>query len=156
MKLFHVSQEHNYTVQDWVQEWNKINKVNPLKYLEEDGYVFNPSTSSPHLYFAEVDEKKIEIREPDISGDVLIHRVDVNTNDKSINVWMEIIFDTITEPGFNGRTFEEMYPYNEMDEEDYYFGVVDGYRDDFMWLTHKYFDEKYANKMGYEIEMDFA
>ena len=156
MKLFHISQEHNYTVQDWVQEWNKINKVNPLKYLEEDGYVFNPSTSSPHLYFAEVDEKKIEIREPDISGDVLIHRVDVNTNDKSINVWMEIIFDTITEPGFNGRTFEEMYPDNEMEDEDYYFGVVDGYRDDFMWLTHKYFEEKYANKMGYEIEMDFA
>ena len=156
MKLFHVSQEHNYTVQDWVQEWNEINDVNPLKYLEEDGYVFNPSTSNPHLYFGEVDEKKIEFREPEISGDVLIHRIDVNTNDKFINVWMEIIFDTITEPRFNGRTFGEMYPDNEMEDEDYYFGVVDEYRDEFMWLTNKYFEEKYANKMGYELEVDFA
>lgn len=154
MKLFHISQEHNYTVQDWVQEWNEINDVNPLKYLEEDGYKFY-QPSSPHLYFAEVDEKKIEFREPEISGDVLIHRVDVNTNDKSINVWMEIIFDTITEPRFNGRTFDEMYP-DDGEDEDYYFGVVDEYRDEFMWLTHKYFDEKYANKMGYELEMDFA
>ena len=155
MKLFHVSQEDNYTVQDWVQEWNKINKVNPLKYLEEDGYKFN-QPSSPHLYFAEVDGKKIEFREPDISGDVLIRRIDVNTNDKFINVWMEIIFETITEPRFNGRTFEEMYPDNEMEDEDYYFSVVDGYRDEFMWLTVKYFQEKYVNKMGYELEVDFG
>jgi len=155
MKLFHISLEHNYTVQDWVQEWNEINKVNPLKYLEEDGYKFN-QPSSPHLYFAEVDGKKIEFREPDISGDVLIHRIDVNTNDKSINVWMEIIFETITEPRFNGRTFEEMYPDNEMEDEDYYFSVVDEYRDEFMWLTVKYFQEKYVNKMGYELEVDFG
>lgn len=155
MKLFHISLEHNYTVQDWVQEWNEINKVNPLKYLEEDGYKFY-QPSSPHLYFAEVDGKKIEIREPEISGDVLIHRVVVNTNDKSIYVWMEIIFETITEPRFNGRTFEEMYPDNEMEDEDYYFSVVDEYRDDFVWLTHKYFQEKYVAKMGYELEMDFA
>jgi hypothetical protein len=155
MKLFHISLEHNYTVQDWVQEWNEINKVNPLKYLEEDGYKFN-QPSSPHLYFAEVDGKKIEFREPDISGDVLINRIDVNTNDKSINVWMEIIFETITEPRFNGRTFEEMYPDNEMEDEDYYFSVVDGYRDEFMWLTVKYFQEKYVNKMGYELEVDFG
>lgn len=155
MKLFHVSQEHNYTVQDWVQEWNEINDVNPLKYLEEDGYVFNPSTSSPHLYFAEVDGKKIEFREPDISGDVLIHRIDVNTNDKFINVWMEIIYDTITEPRFNGRTFDEMYP-DDGEDEDYYYSVVDEYRDEFMWLTTKYFQEKYVDKMGYELEMDYA
>lgn len=154
MKLFHISQEHNYTVQDWVQEWNEINDVNPLKYLEEDGYKFY-QPSSPHLYFAEVDEKKIEFREPEISGDVLIHRVDVNTNDKSINVWMEIIFDTITEPRFNGRTFDEMYP-DDGEDEDYYFGVVDEYRDEFMWLTTKYFQEKYVDKMGYELEVDFA
>ena len=154
MKLFHISQEHNYTVQDWVQEWNEINDVNPLKYLEEDGYKFY-QPSSPHLYFAEVDEKKIEFREPEISGDVLIHRVDVNTNDKSINVWMEIIFGTITEPRFNGRTFDEMYP-DDGEDEDYYFGVVDEYRDEFMWLTTKYFQEKYVDKMGYELEVDFA
>lgn len=154
MKLFHISQEHNYTVQDWVQEWNEINDVNPLKYLEEDGYKFY-QPSSPHLYFAEVDEKKIEFREPEISGDVLIHRVDVNTNDKSINVWMEIIFDTITEPRFNGRTFDEMY-LDDGEDEDYYFGVVDEYRDEFMWLTTKYFQEKYVDKMGYELEVDFA
>ena len=155
MKLFHISEEHNYTVQDWVLEWNEINKVNPLKYLEEDGYKFD-QPSSPHLYFAEVDGKKIEFREPDISGDVLIHRIDVNTNDKFINVWMEIIFETITEPRFNGRTFEEMYPDNEMEDEDYYFSVVDEYRDEFMWLTVKYFQEKYVDKMGYELEVDFA
>ena len=154
MKLFHVSHKHNYTVQDWVQEWNEINDVNPLKYLEEDGYKFN-QPSSPHLYFAEVDGKKIEFREPNISGDVLIHRVDINTNDKFINVWMEIIYETITEPRFNGRTFDEMYPYDGEDE-DYYYSVVDEYRDEFMWLTNRYFQEKYAVKMGYDLEIDYA
>ena len=69
---------------------------------------------------------------------------------------MEIIFETITEPRFNGRTFEEMYPDNEMEDEDYYFSVVDEYRDEFMWLTVKYFQEKYVDKMGYELEVDFA
>jgi len=155
MKLFHVSQEYNYTVQDWVQEWNEINKVNPLKYLEEDGYVFNPSTLNPRLYFAKNKENKIEFREPEISGDVLIRRVDVDTYNKEINVWINVIHETITEPRFNGRTFEEMYP-DDGEDDEYFYKVMNEYSDDFIYLTNKYFQKKYANKMGYELEMDFA
>jgi hypothetical protein len=47
------------------------------------------------------------------------------------------------------------YP-DDGEDDDYYFGVVNGYRDEFIYLTHKYFAEKYVNKMGYELEMDFA
>lgn len=155
MKLFHISQEHNYTVQEWVQEWNDINEINPLKYLEEDGYVFTPSKTNPHLYFGENKENNIELIEPEISGDVLIHRVDVDTYNKGINVWIEVVHETITEPRFNGRTFDEMYP-DDGEDDEYFYKVMNEYSDEFIYLTHKYFAEKYVNKMGYELEMDFA
>ena len=50
---------------------------------------------------------------------MIIHRIDVSTQTESVGVWFEIIFDTITEPSFNGRTFDEMYDYDNMGEDDY-------------------------------------
>ena len=42
-----------------------------------------------------------------------------------------------------------------MDEDDYQ-QVMDNYRDDFLWLAAKYIRDKYIDKMGYYLEMDFA
>ena len=44
---------------------------------------------------------------------MIIHRVDVDTKTESVDVWFELIYDTITEPGFNGKTFDEMYDYDK-------------------------------------------
>lgn len=151
MKLFHVSQEHNYTVQDWVQEWNERHNIIPLKYLEEDGYKFEQSTTSPHNYYLIGPPKTLTLSDSNLSGDVIITRIDVDTKHKYVAVYIEVDFGTITE---GGRKFDDMYPYNdEVDDDDYYL-VMDEYFEEFHWLTAKHFQEKYTDKMGYTLEIE--
>lgn len=154
MKLFEIPRRYEDIVNEWVIMWNKKNEINPIKYFEEDGYKFY-SLSKEHLFYSD-DSKKITVSDNQgLRGDVMIHRIDVNTNDKSVNVWIEIIFDSITEPMFNGKSFDEYYDYDSMDDDDYT-QIMDSYRDDFLWLATKYIREKYIDKIGYYLEMDFA
>jgi len=154
MKLFHISAERDSDVESWVIEWNKKNKINPLKYFEEDGFKFHQSTTSPHLFLCG-DSRTVTITHDTITADMIIHRVDVDTKTESVDVWFELIYDTITEPGFNGKTFNEMYVYDNMDEDDYD-EIMKSYRDDLTWGLKKYIDIKYTRKMGYYLELDWA
>lgn len=154
MKLFEIERRYEDIVNEWVVMWNKKHNISPTKYFEDDGYKFH-TLNKEHLYYSD-DSKQITVSDSEgLSGDVIIHRIDINTDDKSANVWIEIIFDSITEPAFEGKSFDEYYDYDNMDE-DYYQQVMDSYRDDFLWLTTKYIRDKYIDKMGYYLEMDFA
>ena len=154
MKLFHISAERDSDVESWIIEWNKKNKISPLKYFEEDGFTFHQSTSSPHLFLSD-DSKTVTITQDNITADMIIHRIDVDTKTESVDVWYELIYDTITEPGFNGKTFNEMYDYDNMDEDEYD-EIMNSYRDDLTWGLQKYIDKKYNRKMGYYLELEWA
>ena len=154
MKLFHISAQKDSDVESWVIEWNKKNNINPLKYFEEDGFKFHQSTTSPHLFLCE-DSRTVTITQDTVTGDMIIHRIDVSTQTESVGVWFEIIFDTITEPSFNGRTFDEMYDYDNMGEDDYDV-IVNSYRDDLHWGLNNYIEKKYTRKMGYYVVLEWA
>jgi len=154
MKLFHISAERDSDVESWVIEWNKKNNINPLKYFEDDGFKFHQSTISPHLFLCE-DSTTVTITQDTVTGDMIIHRIDVSTQTESVDVWFEIIFDTITEPSFNGRTFDEMYDYDNMDEDEYY-EILNSYRDNLHWGLNNYIEKKYTRKMGYYLELEWA
>ena len=154
MKLFEIERRYEDIVNEWVVMWNKKHNISPTKYFEDDGYKFH-TLNKEHLYYSD-DSKQITVSDSEgLSGDVMIHRIDINTNDKSVNVWIEIIFDSITEPMFQGKSFDEYYDYDNMDDDDYTH-MMDSYRDDFLWLTTKYIRDKYTDKMGYYLEMDFS
>ena len=154
MKLFHISAERDSDIEQWVIEWNKKNNISPLKYFEEDGFKFHQLTTSPHLFLS-YDSKTVTITQDNITADMIIHRIDVETKTESVDVWYELIYDTITEPGFNGKTFDEMYDYDNMDEDDYD-EIMNSYRDDLTWGLQKYIDKKYTRKMGYYLELEWA
>jgi hypothetical protein len=154
MKLFHISGWKESYVETWVVEWNKKNNINPLKYFEEDGFKFHQlSPTNPHLFLSE-DSRTVTITQDTVTGDIIIHRIDVSTQTESVGVWFEIIFDTITEPSFNGRTFDEMYDYDNMDEDDYD-EIVNSYRDDLHWGLQNYIEKKYTRKMGYYLDLEW-
>jgi len=94
---------------------------------------------------------QITLSDSDLSGDVRFARIDVNTKDKDVTVWIDIDFSTIVD---GGRPFDELYPV-ENDDDDY-FAVVNEYRDEFLWLTAKHFQKNYTDKMGYLCEIEFA
>ena len=150
MKLLHMSQSYYDYVEKWVQKWNDEHKITPLKYFEEDGYEFDQSKASPHLFLSKFD-LEMTLSDGVLSGDVRFARIDVNTKDKDVTVWIDIDFSTIID---NGRTLDELYPVEDGDDE--YFGVVSEYRDDFLWLTAKHFQKNYTDKMGYMCEIEFA
>lgn len=150
MKLMRMPMMYHHLLMDWVIEWNEEHNISPLKYFEEDGYVFDQSTSSPHLYMSKSDYE-MTLSDGDLSGDVRFARVDVNTKDKDVTVWIDIDFSTIVD---GGSTFDELYPV-ENDDDDYFL-VVSEYRDEFLWLTVKHFQENYTDKMGYICEIEFA
>lgn len=152
MKLIHMSMSYFSYVENWVQEWNEEHNINPLKYFEDDGYEFHQSDISPHLYMSK-DEKLMTLSDGDLSGDVRFARIDVNTKDKDITVWIDIDFSTIVD---GGRTFDELYPDDDDVDDDDYFRVVDEYRDEFLWLTAKHFQKNYTNKIGYMCDIEFA
>ena len=152
MKLLHMSQSYYDYVETWVQEWNDKHNISPLKYFEDDGYKFHNSTTSPHNYYLSTEPRTITLSERGLSGDVIIHRIDVDTNDKFVEVWIEINWDTIVDGGvaFNDRDRAEDYDEEDYDEE------ANGYRDDFTWLTAKHIEKNYTDKMGYRCEIDFS
>ena len=150
MKLMRMSMQYHYLLEDWVLDWNEEHNISPLKYFEDDGYEFHQSDISPHLYMSK-NEKLMTLSDGDLSGDVRFARIDVNTKDKYVTVWIDIDFSTIVD---GGRTFDELYPVD--DDDDDYFRVVDEYRDEFLWLTAKHFQENYTDKMGYICEIEFA
>jgi hypothetical protein len=149
MKLMRMPMSFHHHLEGWVLEWNEEHNINPLKYFEEDGYKFNQSTSSPHLYMSK-DYIQITLSDGNLSGDIRFARIDVNTKDKDVTVWIDIDFSTIVD---GGRTFDELYPV-ENDDDDY-FAVVNEYRDEFLWLTAKHFQKNYTDKMGYLCEIEF-
>ena len=150
MKLMRMPMHFHHLLIDWVIEWNEEHNIPPLKYFEEDGYEFHQSDISPHLYMSK-DEKLMTFSDGDLSGDVRIGRVDVNTKDEDVIVWIDIDFSTIVD---GGSTFDELYPVE--DDDDDYFRVVSEYRDEFLWLTAKHFQKNYTDKMGYVCEIEFA
>ena len=149
MKLIHMPMHYHHLLGEWVLEWNEEHNITPLKYFEEDGYEFDQSTSSPHLYMSK-DEKEMTLSDGVLSGDVRFARIDVNTKDKDVTVWIDVDFDTIID---NGSTFDELYP-DEYDD-DGYFRVISEYRDEFLWFTVKHFQKNYTDKMGYMCEIEF-
>ena len=151
MKLLHMSQSYYDYVEKWVQKWNDEHKITPLKYFEEDGYEFDQSTSSPHNYHHSSDQRTIKLSDGNLSGDVIIHRIDVNTKDKDITVWIDVDFDTIVD---DGSTFDELYHPDEYGDDDF-FRVISEYRDDFLWFTAKHIGKNYTDKMGYHLEIEF-
>ena len=154
MKLFHISAERDSDVESWVIEWNKKNKISPLKYFEEDGFKFH-SDVRPDLFLSE-NSKTVTITHDDITADVIIHRIDVDTKTESVDVWFEIIYNTITEPGFNGKTFYEMYVNDNYDDDEEYDEIINSYRDELTWGLQRYIDKKYTRKMGYYLELEYA
>jgi len=156
MKLLRMSLSHYDYVEGWVQEWNKEHNIGPLKYFEDDGYKFHNSTTSPHNYYLSTEPRTITLKDKNLSGDVIIHRIDVDTNDKFVEVWFEINWETIVDGGI---AFDDLYPYDYDDDnydEDDYDEITNEYRDDFTWLTAKYIREHYTDKMGYGMEVEFS
>lgn len=154
MRVFEIERRYEDIVNEWVVRWNKKHNISPTKYFEDDGYKFY-TLNNEHLYYSD-DSKQITVSDGEgLSGDVWIHRIDINTNNESANVWFEIMFDSITEPAFEGKSFDEYYDYDNMDEDDY-MQIIDSYREDFIWLSAKYIRDKYTDKMGYYLEMDFS
>lgn len=151
MKLLHMSQSYYDYVETWVQKWNDEHNISPLKYFEDDGYEFHQSDISPHLYMSK-NEKLATLSDDDLSGDVRFARIDVNTKDKDVTVWIDIDFSTIVD---GGRTFDELLPDDNYDDDDYFI-VVDRYRDEFLWLTTKHFQKNYTDKIGYMCTIEFA
>ena len=150
MKLMRMPMFNHHLLEEWVLEWNEEHNINPLKYFEEDGYVFDQSKASPHLFLSKFD-LEMTLSDGVLSGDVRFARIDVNTKDKDVTVWIDIDFSTIID---NGRTLDELYPVEDDDDE--YFGAVNEYRDEFLWLTAKHFQKNYTDKMGYMCEIEFA
>jgi len=150
MKLMRMPMSFHHLLIDWVKEWNQEHNINPLKYLEDDGYKFHQSEISPHIYVCD-ESRTLHITEDSISSDVYIHRVNVNTKDTTLEVWFEIDSSTIVD---GGRTLDELYPVE--DDDDDYFRVLEEYRNEFLWLTAKHFQKNYTDKMGYVCEIEFT
>jgi len=153
MKLMNMPMSLYDASLDWVKEWNQEHNINPLKYLEDDGYKFHQSEISPHVYVC-YDGRTLHITESGVSSDVYIHRIDVNTNDSTLDVSFEIEFDTLTD---NGRTLNDMFPPgDEEPDDDEYFRVVDECRDEIFLGVAQHFNRNYADKMGYNLEVEYS
>jgi len=106
----------------------------------------------------------IEVSDGNISCKVRIHSMDFNLNDRTLDVWFEMINSELRDRSWNGRTFNEVYPYGyENDEfvgddidEDEYWEIYDEYRGEVGWLLHKYFMKNYVSKMGeFKLEIEY-
>ena len=154
MKLLHMSQSYYDYVETWVQKWNDEHNISPLKYFEDDGYKFHNSTTSPHNYYLSTEPRTITLSDGNLSGDVIIHRIDVDTNDKFVEVWIEIYWDTIVD---GGVAFNDRFPDDEEDYDDEDFDeAANEYREDITMLTAKHIEKNYTDKMGYRMDIEFA
>lgn len=152
MKLMNMPMSLYDASLDWVKEWNQEHNINPLKYLEDDGYKFHQSEISPHDYVCD-ESRTLHITEDSISSDVYIHRVNVNTKDSTLDVWYEIDFDTLSD---NGQTLNDLFPHSdeELEDDEEYFGTIQDYRDEIYRGVAQHFYRNYADKMGYNLEVE--
>jgi len=166
LQLFKIPSQMGMRVEALVDEWNEQHNITPISILEKDFGKFHNSTVTKHMYTwpnrgERSKYKDIEISNADFSCKVRIHSMDFNLNDRTLTVWFEMITKELRDISWNGRTFDEVYPYrHENDEyvsdvidEDEYWEIYDEYKGEVAWLLHKYFDKNYTSKMG-EVKLE--
>jgi len=166
LQLFKIPSQMVMRVEALVDEWNEANNITPISILEKDFGPFYNSTVSKHIYTwpnrrgGYID---IEVSNSDFSCKVRIHSMDFNLNDRTLVVWFEMITSELRDRSWNGRTFNEVYPYGyDNDEyvsddidEDEYWEIYDEYKGEVAWLLHKYFMKNYVSRMGeFKLEIE--
>ena len=166
LQLFKIPSQMVMRVEALVDEWTEANNITPISILEKDFGPFYNSTVSNHIYMwpdrrgGYID---IEVSNSDFSCKVRIHSMDFDLNDRTLDVWFEMITSELRDRSWNGRTFNEVYPYGyDNDEyasddidEDEYWEIYDEYKGEVAWLTHKYFMKNYVSKMGeFKLEIE--
>lgn len=151
MKLFGLSSQDYVSVETWVREWNKENGVDPLKYLKADFTLFDVK---PGLYLTDETDRgrKLRFERNKISFLILIWQIEVSVPDRYVHFQMEIDLDSITE---NGRSIYEDLPDDDQNYDDEFYNLVEDYRDEVISIVNKVLQEKYTNKMGYDLETEF-
>lgn len=152
IKLFGLYFKDYPIISRWVLEWNEINNVSPLKYLEKDFKFFNSETS-PKLYLTDESEKgkRLRLEDDNISFIINIWRIEVSVRNKYVFVYCEVDLDSITE---NGRSvYDELYD-DDPNYDDEFFDITNEYRGKCIDIFTKYMQEKYTDKMGYDLEID--
>lgn len=150
-KIFGLTHKDYPIIEGWVREWNKQNGIEPLKYLQED-FKFRPI--NPNLYITEDSEKnkKIRIQKNNISFIINLQRIEVSMRNEYVFITCEIDRDSITD---NGRSIYDNLYGDVPSYDDLYFEIFEDYRDEIIEITNKEFQEKYTNKMGYDLEIEF-
>jgi len=170
LKLFAIPSELILSVETLVSEWNEEHNINPLSLLEKDFGEFYQSTTSKHMYMwpylRRGGFKDIEVSDGKTSAVARIHSMDYNDNDKTLEVYCEVPMNTLRDRDWNGKTFNEVYPYGyENDDydadtddgidEDEYWDIYDDYREKVNWLVDRYLYKNYTSKMGgVELEIE--
>ena len=166
LQLFKIPGQMVMRVEALVDEWNEAHNITPISILEKDFGPFYNSTASNHIYMwpdrrgGYID---IEVSNSDFSCKVRIHSMDFNLNDRTLVVWFEMITSELRDRSWNGRTFNEVYPYgygndefagDDIDEDEYW-EIYDEYKGEVAWLLHKYFMKNYVSKMGeFKLEIE--
>lgn len=166
LQLFKIPSQMVMRVEALVDEWNEANNITPISILEKDFGPFYNSTVSKHIYNwpdRRGRYRDIEVSNGDITCKVRIHSMDFNLNDRTLDVWFEMITSELRDRSWNGRTFNEVYPYgynndefagDDIDEDEYW-EIYDEYKGEVAWLLHKYFMKNYVSKMGeFKLEIE--
>lgn len=166
LQLFKIPSQMVMRVEALVDEWNEANNITPISILEKDFGPFYNSTVSKHIYNwpdRRGGYRDIEVSNSDFSCKVRIHSMDFNLNDRTLDVWFEMITSELRDRSWNGRTFNEVYPYgynndehaiDDIDEDEYW-EIYDEYKGEVAWLLHKYFMKNYVSKMGeFKLEIE--
>ena len=151
MKLFGLGFRDYTSIESWVREWNEKNGVDPLKYLKADFTLFDVR---PGLYVTDETDRgrKLRFEWNNISFLVTLWGIEVNLPRQYIRMRMEIDLDSITE---NGRSiYDDLYD-DDPNYDDEFFNLVEDYRDEVISIVNKVLQEKYTNKMGYDLETEF-
>lgn len=166
LQLFKIPGQMVMRVEALVDEWNESHNITPISILEKDFGPFYNSTVSKHIYTwpnRRGGYTDIEVSNSDFSCKVRIHSMDFNLNDRTLDVWFEMITSELRDRSWNGRTFNEVYPYgynndefagDDIDEDEYW-EIYDEYKGEVAWLLHKYFMKNYVSKMGeFKLEIE--
>lgn len=166
LQLFKIPGQMVMRVEALVDEWNEEHNITPISILEKDFGPFYNSTVSKHIYTwpnRRGGYRDIEVSNSDFSCKVRIHSMDFDLNDRTLDVWFEMITSELRDRSWNGRTFNEVYPYgynndehaiDDIDEDEYW-EIYDEYKGEVAWLIHKYFMKNYVSKMGeFKLEIE--
>lgn len=151
MKLFGLGFRDYTSIENWVREWNEINGVDPLKYLKADFTLFD---IKPGLYVTDETDRgrKLRFERNNISFLVTLWQIEVSVPNQYVHMSMEIDLDSITE---NGRSiYDDLYD-DDPNYDDEFYNLVEDYRDEVISIVNKVLQEKYTNKMGYDLETEF-